>query len=263
MLNQIIECARMAGEAALHYFRAPASVLHADNKFNDADIVTEADRASDAIIRDYVATHFPGHAILTEESGEREGASDWRWVVDPVDGTTNFFAGIPFWSVSIAVQYKGVTRYGVVFAPALGELFAATLGGGATLNGRPIECSRESKLSRSVVCTGFPVDKDRNPDCNADNFLAILPKVRDVRRLGSAALDCCYAGAGFLDAFWELALHEWDICAGVLIASEAGCSVTTIRPDRPFSILVAPPALNTQILALISPEPCKKFPGKI
>ncbi|MDE6556048.1 MAG: inositol monophosphatase, partial [Duncaniella sp.] len=238
------------------YFRAPSTILHADNKLNDSDIVTEADKASDRVIRNFVADHYPSHSILTEESGEKDLHSDWRWVVDPVDGTTNFFAGIPFWAVSIGVQYKGVTRYGVVYAPALNELFAAELDKGASLNGKKIHASEETKLSRCVVATGFPVTKDVDADCNADNFLAIMPKVRDVRRLGSSALDTSYTAAGFLDAYWELGLHEWDICAATLMARESGCLVETIRPDKPISILVGSPALCSQIRPLINEKPC-------
>lgn len=257
MLEDIMECARAAGEAALRYFRAPASVLHSNNKFNDSDIVTEADLESDRIIRELVASHYPAHSILSEESGLKDTLSEWEWVIDPVDGTTNFFAGLPYWAVSIGVRQNGVTRYGVVYAPALGEMFAAERGRGATLNGKPITCSAETRLSRSVICTGFPVDKDRNPDCNADNFLKLLPRVRGMRRLGSSAVDTVYTAAGFLDAYWELGLHEWDICAATLIAEEAGCVVTSIRPDKPISILVAPEALTDQILPLISEEQCR------
>lgn len=238
----------------MKYFRSGNDIgMH--NKLNDSDIVTIADKESERIIKDFIRTNFPDHAILSEESGETDGTASYRWVIDPVDGTTNFFAGIPFWAISIGVEYLGRTEIGVVYLPATGELFHAVRGKGAFLNGKPIRVSSETHLSRSVISTGFPVDKDTNPDNNLDNLAAIMPLVRDMRRLGSAASDMCYVAAGFLNGYWELNLHEWDVNAATLIVEEAGGICTRFRPDRGISLLCAPSAIHNQLLPLLHTSP--------
>lgn len=238
----------------MKYFRSGNDIgMH--NKLNDSDIVTIADKESERIIKDFIRTNFPDHAILSEESGETDGTASYRWVIDPVDGTTNFFAGIPFWAISIGVEYLRRTEIGVVYLPATGELFHAVRGKGAFLNGKPIRVSSETHLSRSVISTGFPVDKDTNPDNNLDNLAAIMPLVRDMRRLGSAASDMCYVAAGFLNGYWELNLHEWDVNAATLIVEEAGGICTRFRPDRGISLLCAPPAIHDQLLPLLHTSP--------
>lgn len=238
----------------MKYFRSGNDIgMH--NKLNDSDIVTIADKESERIIKDFIRSNFPDHAILSEESGETDGTTSYRWVIDPVDGTTNFFAGIPFWAISIGVEYRDRTEIGVVYLPATGELFHAVRGKGAYLNGKPIRVSAETHLSRSVISTGFPVDKDTNPDNNLDNLAAIMPLVRDMRRLGSAASDMCYVAAGFLNGYWELNLHEWDVNAATLIVEEAGGICTRFRPDRGISLLCAPPAIHDQLLPLLHTSP--------
>ena len=191
MITDLIECARGAGEIAMRYFRNH-DITNVDNKLNDADIVTTADKECERYIRDFIEHRYPGHSVLAEESGLSMHDSDYRWVIDPIDGTTNFYAGIPFFAVSIGVEYKGDTKYAVVYNPALCELFHAVKGEGAYLNGKRIHVSGEPHLSKCVLCTGFPVDKNVNPDNNLDNFITILPRVRDMRRLGSASVDICY-----------------------------------------------------------------------
>ncbi len=256
MINDIIECALAAGEIAMRYFRN-RQITNVDNKLNDADIVTTADKESEQYIRKFIAEKYPHHAILAEESGLTQTGSEYRWVIDPIDGTTNFYAGIPFFAISIGVEYKGKTKYGVVYNPATSELFHAVRGEGAYLNHKEIHVSSETRLSRSVICTGFPVDKNVNRDNNLDNFSVILPKVRDMRRLGSAALDICYVGAGYLNGFWELGLHEWDVNAATLIAEEAGAICTRFRENRGVSILVASPSIHDQLLPLLNTSPRK------
>lgn len=251
MIDKIMECARGAGEIALGYFRS-GDRLRMENKLNDSDIVTTADRESEEYIKAFIKRNFPSHSILSEETGTTAGSgNEVRWVVDPIDGTTNFYAGIPLWAISIGVEISGVTEFGVVYLPATGELFHAQRGSGAFLNGRPINVTSETRLSRSVISTGFPVDKDTNPDNNLDNFAAVLPHVRDMRRLGSAATDLCYTGAGFLGGFWELGLHEWDVCAGSLIVKEAGGELSRFRPDRGVCIVCGAPDIYNQLKALI------------
>jgi myo-inositol-1(or 4)-monophosphatase len=253
-LGEVEALAREAGAAAMRYFRHNDR-LEMHNKLNDSDIVTTADKESEELITGYIRTHYPAHAILSEESGETAGTSGCRWVIDPVDGTTNFFSGLPAWAISIGVEREGRTELGVVFLPALGEMFSAERGKGAWLNGAPIRVSGQTALSRSVIATGFPVDKDTNPDNNLDNLAAILPLVRDIRRLGSAATELCYTAAGFFGGYWELNLHEWDVNAGTLILEEAGGICTRFRHDRGVSVVCGAPAIHDRLLPLLSRTP--------
>ena len=157
--------------------------------------------------------------------------------------------------VSIGIRHHGVTVVGVVLAPYLNELFHAVRGEGAYLNGNRITVTANTCIHKAVVSTGFPVDKDVNPDNNMDNVARVLPLVRGLRRLGSAAVDISYVAAGILDAYWELNLHEWDVCAGLLIAEEAGARVVHFRNDRNVSVLVGAPAIVEQIDPLLSRTP--------
>lgn len=257
MLEDLLACIGQAGEIALSHFRTDG--LRVFNKLNDSDIVTEADREVEAFIRGFMANHYPSHSMLGEETGESPASAEddtktegaWRWVVDPIDGTTNFYAGIPFWAVSIGIQGDGETQLAAVFNPATGELFHAVKGEGAFLNGKRIGVLGESRLSRCVVATGFPVDRASNPANNLAAFTRVLPRVRDVRRLGAASVDMAYTAAGFLSGYWELNLHEWDVCAGELIATEAGAVCDRFRPDRNVSMLCASPAIYQELKALV------------
>lgn len=235
-LQKVTAWARECGEMQLDYFRS--SKLHSRAKYNKSDIVTEADSKSEEIILKHIAEDFPSHSVLGEESGKHDGTPEWRWVIDPLDGTTNFKAGLPMFTVSIALEHNGESVLGVVYAPYLNEMFTAVKGGGAFLNGSQIHRSPTDDLACAVVCTGFPVDKDTNPDNNLDNFSRVMPKVRGMRRIGSAALDISYVGAGFLDAYWELHLHKWDIAAATLIASEAGANIDILRSKSELDISV-------------------------
>lgn len=250
-LTEVIACARQAGEIAMQYFRSGHRIeMH--NKLNDSDIVTVADKKCESFIKDFIRKNYPGHSILSEESGETCGDTQYRWVIDPIDGTTNFYSGIPLWGISIGVEIEGSTELGVVYLPATDELFYAQRGHGAYLNGRHIHVSTETKLSRAVISTGFPVDKNVNPDNNLDNLAAILPLVRDIRRLGAATADICYVAAGFLGGYWELNLHEWDVNAALLILSEAGGKSTRFREDRGISIVCGNSIIHDQLLQNLS-----------
>ncbi len=253
LLMHAIDFAREAGKVQLKYFRS--AELGVEEKQNEFDVVTTADRASEFVVKQAIKERFPSHAILSEESGlEGKSDSEWEWVIDPLDGTTNFSSGLPFFNVSIGVRHRGETVVGVVYAPRLCELFTAVKGDGAFLNGEPIATSQGPlPLSHAVVTTGFPYDKAENPDNNLDNVERVMPLVRGLRRFGSAALELCYVAAGFLDAHWELNLHEWDVCAGALIAREAGAEVVRYRPDRGVSVIVSRPALMPQLRPLIKP----------
>lgn len=254
LLLDAVRCAHEAGNIHLSYFRKVGLSIQAKRN-NESDIVTAADRAAEAAILNFIHNRYPTHSILSEESGEEVREAEYEWVIDPLDGTTNFSSGLPEFSVSIGIRHFGVTVVGVVYAPYLNELFHAVRGEGAFLNGERIACGNKTSLNRCVVATGFPVDKDCNPDNNLDNVSRVLPLVRGIRRLGSAAVDISYVAAGFLDAYWELNLHAWDVCAGLLIAEEAGAQFHHFRSDRNVSVLVASPAIAGLMLPLLGTSP--------
>ena len=221
-LNFIFPLAKGAGEIQLAYFRGDD--LGIETKSNAYDVVTRADKESEAYIVQAILGRYPGHGILGEEG----------------DGTTNYSQGLPIFSVSIALQHQGETVVGVVYAPYLGELFWASKGGGAYMKSRSgevkrLQVSAKQTLATSVLATGFPYDKDVDPDNNSDNVARIVPYVRDIRRLGSAAYDLSCIAAGLLDGYWELDLHEWDVCAANLIVREAGGVVCDFRRNRGVS----------------------------
>lgn len=250
-LDFAVGMAREAGRIQLSYFRGDDLAMK--TKSNVSDVVTRADRESEAFIVRSILERYPTHAILGEEGGARgDAASEWRWVVDPLDGTTNYSQGLPVFCVSIALQYRGETVVGVVYAPYLRELFTAVRGGGAWCrrgDGEPVRLhvSTKQRLDCSVVATGFPYDKSENPDNNSDNVARILPHVRDVRRMGAAAYNLSCVAAAMLDGFWELNLHEWDVCAASLLVIEAGGVVESLRADRGVSPVAGSAALVEQM----------------
>ncbi len=250
LLKNAIAWAHEAGKIHLKHFRS--TNINIEYKLNAADIVTIADKESETCILQHIKTTYPTHSILSEESGANITNSDYCWVIDPLDGTTNYSQGLPLFAVSIGIKYKGETIIGVVYAPYLDEMFYAVKGEGAFLNGNQISSSPKTELSQIVVATGFPVDKGTNKDNNLNNFSKIMPQVRGIRRLGAAALDLCYVANGILDAYWEMNLHEWDVCAGQLIAEESGALVTHFRFDRNISIISAPSSIHSQLLSIIS-----------
>lgn len=234
-LELAVKWAQEAGRIQLSYFRG--NNLGIQTKSNVFDVVTRADKESEAYLIGEIQKNFPGHAILGEESGEHAGTAAYRWVIDPLDGTNNYSQGLPVFTVSIGLQYQGNTVLGVVYAPYMNELYTALKGNGAFLNGKSIHVSEKPDLAHSVLGTGFPYDKDVNPDNNASNLSAILPSLRGIRRMGSAAYDLCCVAAGFLDGYWELSLNLWDMCAGGLIVEEAGGIVVSFRKNRGISII--------------------------
>ena len=250
-LDFAVGMAREAGRIQLSYFRGDDLAMK--TKSNVSDVVTRADRESEEFIVRSILERYPTHAILGEEGGARgDAASEWRWVVDPLDGMTNYSQGLPVFCVSIALQYRGETVVGVVYAPYLRELFTAVRGGGAwcrRCDGEPVRLhvSTKQRLDCSVVATGFPYDKSENPDNNSDNVARILPHVRDVRRMGAAAYDLSCVAAAMLDGFWELNLHEWDVCAASLLVIEAGGVVESLRADRGVSPVAGSAALVEQM----------------
>jgi myo-inositol-1(or 4)-monophosphatase len=197
----------------------------------EINLVTEADCLSEALIVERIRREFPGHDILTEESPETANGSDFRWIIDPLDGTTNYAHGYPVFSVSIALEVKGVIMQGAVYNPMLDELFTAEKGVGAFLNGRRLNVSRTERLSRSLLATGFPYDIREDRNNNINYFKVMVLSAQAVRRTGSAALDLAYIAAGRFDGFWELKLMPWDTAAGWLLVKEAGGCVTDLCGD--------------------------------
>ena len=235
-LAHALEWAESAGRIQLKHFRNVH--LQRQTKLNNFDVVTMADKESERLIIESIKQTYPHHSILSEESGAQGvEKSEWRWVIDPLDGTTNFSQGLPIFSVSIALEHNGKVVAGVVHAPYLGETFHAVRGGGAWLNGKKLAVSEKTDLTAMVVATGMPYDRDRNPDNNLDNISRVCLQVRGTRRMGSAAIDLAYTAAGFYDAYWELNLNPWDVDAGILLVEEAGGVVESIRENRNCSIL--------------------------
>jgi myo-inositol-1(or 4)-monophosphatase len=225
MLDKIIQVAREAGEIIKDGFGKNVSIEY---KTNSSNLVTEIDKKSEAYIKAFIKREFPGHGILAEESGSSNMDAEYIWVVDPLDGTTNFAHRLPIFSVSIGVQKNGKTIYGVVYHVMLDEVYSAELGAGAFRNGTPISVKDNSDLRTSLLVTGFPYDITDNPSNAMEIFSGM-------RRLGSAAIDLCYVASGIFDGFWEVHLHPWDVCAGKLIVEEAGGLITNFE-GKPIDI---------------------------
>jgi myo-inositol-1(or 4)-monophosphatase len=219
------------------------------------DLVTEFDKRSEEIIISSIQQEFPDHAILAEESGRNQTTSEYQWVIDPLDGTTNFAHGIPIFSVSIALLKNNTPTVGVAYDPFRDEMFSAALGMGATLNKQPIHVSSRSDLGQAVLSTGFPYDLRTNPQNNFAQFVQFQLRTQAVRHLGSAALDCAWTALGRLDGYWEFGVKPWDVGAGALIVREAGGRVTSIDGEEDFlssdSILVSNGLLHEQMLLVL------------
>ena len=222
--------AREAGSLLMKYFHQQVKIEYK----GDADLVTVADRKSEALILERIRAEFPTHDVMGEEGTRIESGSDYKWYVDPLDGTTNFAHGFPVFCVSLAVQYRGRGSAGVIYDPTRDEMFTAELGKGACLNGRPIHVSATSRLSECLVGTGFPSHK-RHKSPNIYFYHQITLRTHGVRRAGSAALDLCNVACGRFDGFWEFHLNPWDTAAGVLIVEEAGGRVTNFS-GGPFNL---------------------------
>ena len=222
--------AREAGALLMGHFRRRVKIEYKGS----ADLVTVADRESEALILSRIREHFPSHDVMGEEGTRIETGSDYKWYVDPLDGTTNFAHGYPVFCVSLGVEFRGQRIAGVIYDPTRDEMFSASKGSGARLNGEPIHVSATPKLAESLIATGFPSHKrHKNPNIYFYHHLTL--RSHGVRQAGSAALDLCNVAAGRYEGFWEFNLNPWDTAAGVLIAEEAGGRVTDFS-GGPFQI---------------------------
>ncbi len=250
MLDFTVKLAIEAGAFVRYQAKTDFTVEHK----GPIDLVTSVDRSSQAIIVDAIRRRYPDHAVLAEEGFQVDMAGSYLWIIDPIDGTTNFVHGLPFYCVSIAVYRDGQPFIGVCYNPFTDELFSAEAGRGAWLNGRRIGVSSTDNINDALAVTGFPYKQDHLDEILA-RFERVIRRVRGVRRLGSAALDLCYVAAGRLDCFWETELNAWDMAAGALIAQEAGALLTAIDGSTfdafDGTVVAANPNLHPAILELM------------
>lgn len=251
LLELAVGLARDAGALLLERFQGGRERALA-SKTSPTDLVSEADLASERLIRERLARVRPADAFLGEEGGGEDGSSGLTWVVDPLDGTINFLFAIPQWCVSVAVQDDDGALAGAIFDPSRNELFSATRDGSPRLNGAPITLSGRTDLASAMVATGFAYDASVRA-AQADVFARLIPRVRDIRRFGSAALDLAWTAAGRYDAYFERSVKPWDIAAGTLICERAGLTVRELPTQGilPLGVLAAGPALTEPLLEIV------------
>jgi myo-inositol-1(or 4)-monophosphatase len=256
MLGIAVRAARRAG-AIINRAARDVEVLSVTRKRHN-DFVTEVDKAAEAAIIEILHRAYPDHAILAEESGAKSGSageSEYTWIIDPLDGTTNFIHGFPQYAVSIGLRHKGVLTQGVVYDPAKNELFTASRGRGAFLNERRIRVSKRVQLSDALIGTGFPFRDFDGLDEYLSMFREVTARTAGIRRAGAAALDIAYVAAGRLDGFWEMGLSPWDMAAGALLVQEAGGLVGDFRGDQGYlgsgRIVCGNPKIFVQLIQVI------------
>ena len=255
MVNIAIRAARRAGELMIRQLNQLESLQVAEKGRNE--FVTQVDQAAEAAVIEVIRDHYPDHAILAEESGS-QGEHEYQWIIDPLDGTTNYIHGFPVFCVSIAVAQAGELQHGVVYDPLRQEIFSASRGQGAQLDGRKIRVSKRTSLRQSLIATGFPYRMNLE---HIDRYLGMLRAVMldsaGVRRPGSAALDLCYVAAGRVDGFWELGLSKWDIAAGALIIREAGGRISDFRGTDGYlesgNVVAGNPKIYAALSKLLAP----------
>lgn len=212
-------------------------ILTIANKSSEYDLVTNIDTQSEQELIKRIYEEYPEHAILSEESGVLGKDSEYLWIVDPLDGTVNYAHRYPVFCISLALQYRGEVVLGVVYAPALQELFEAVKGEGAYLNGVKLQVSEITDLNKAILATGFPYDKAYDPDNNLNYFRELVPKINGIRRTGSAAYDLCNVAAGRFNGYWEFKVNRWDIAAGTLIVQEAGGKVVYLPSKKGIGLI--------------------------
>jgi myo-inositol-1(or 4)-monophosphatase len=227
-MNNFKECAIEIAREAGKFLKDKLHTVHTINYKGDINLVTEVDKISEEIITSKIRTLFPDHDILAEEFTDINSGSDFRWIIDPLDGTTNYAHGFPFFCVSLALERLNAMIIGIVYDPILDEMYVAEKGKGAYLNERKIHVSNTHSIIKSLLATGFPYDIQVDNDNNLNYFNEMILRAQAIRRAGSASLDLAYVAAGRFDGFWELKLNPWDIAAGWLLVEEAGGLVTEI-----------------------------------
>ena len=252
MLDKVLEITREAGELVREGFGKDFSIEY---KTNESNLVTEIDKKSEALIVSYIKKNFPDHGILAEEGDVENTNAEYLWVIDPIDGTTNFAHGFPIFAVSVGLQKNGKTICGAVYHVMQNNMFFSELGSGSFCDAKRLTVAQNGNLRTSLLVTGFPYNIDENPDNAMEIFNAMVRNSRGMRRLGSAALDVCYVAAGCFEGFWEVNLHPWDICAAQLILEEAGGLATDFN-GKPASIysgqyLCSNGRVHQEMLALV------------
>jgi len=257
MLNIAVKAARAAG-AIINRASLDLDVLKVATKSTN-DFVTEVDRAAEQAIIDTLLGAYPGHGILAEESGRERGArdSEYLWIIDPLDGTTNFIHGFPVYAVSIALAHRGKIEQAVVYDPARNDLFVASKGRGAYLNDRRLRVSRRTRIQDALIGTGFPFRKGDNFKRYVKMFEEVMQHCAGLRRPGAAALDLCYVAAGWYDGFFETGLSPWDIAAGSLMVTEAGGLIGNFTGEADFlyqrEVVAGNPKVYGQLVQLLAP----------
>jgi myo-inositol-1(or 4)-monophosphatase len=256
LLNVAVMAAHSGGDALIRILPKLDKIKVKQKSHND--YVSEADIKAERVIIRTILRHYPDHAILAEESGQ-QGDSDYVWIIDPLDGTTNFLHGFPVFCVSVGLMYKNQLEHAAVYDPLRQELFTASRGQGAHLDGRRIRVSKRTSLEHALIGIGFPF---RDPNISLALYLKMLQTVlkhtSGVRRAGAAALDLCYVAAGRLDGFWETGLNKWDMAAGTLIIQEAGGIISGINGSENFldtgHILTGSPKIYSALVKLLTPD---------
>ncbi len=257
MLNVAIKAARAAG-SIINRASLDLDILKINTK-SPNDFVTEVDQAAENAIIEILLQAYPDHGILAEESGREHGAkhSEFVWIIDPLDGTTNFIHGLPMYCVSIALAHRGVVQQAVVYDPTRNDLFYATKGRGAFLNDRRLRVSKRTRMSDALIGTGFPFRRGDNFKRYLKMFEEIMPLCAGLRRPGAAALDLCYVAAGYYDAFFETGLNPWDVAAGSLIITEAGGLIGNFTGESDFmnqrEVLAGSPKIYGQLVPILAP----------
>jgi myo-inositol-1(or 4)-monophosphatase len=245
ILELATRLARAAGQIQREHYEGEFEIR---TKSAAIDLVTDIDQACERLIVEAIQAERKGDAILAEEGGGTDHPdAEWRWVIDPLDGTANYAHGYPRFCVSIGIQQRGIATVGVVYDPLLDELFTAVRGRGAWLNDRPLRVSKAERLDHAMLATGFAYDVHRSVEDNLDHFTAFVKSAQAIRRDGSAALNLCYVAAGRFDGFWELKLHPWDVAAGLLIVEEAGGRTSDFSGGRDCASGAEVVASNTHL----------------
>jgi myo-inositol-1(or 4)-monophosphatase len=253
ILSLAIEAAKHAG---IFLKENIDNITTIEEKSTEINLVTDIDKRSEAMIIGMIKKQFPGHDIIAEESGKNIGTSEYRWIIDPLDGTTNYTHGFPMFCVSIGVEHKGELIAGVIYDPIRDELFSAEKGNGAFLNGKRIRVSNENRMIRSLLITGFPYNISENPDHAIEHFNNFVIAAQGIRRLGSAAIDLAYVACGRAEGFWEVYLHPWDMAAAIVIIREAGGMVTDFsgKPTNIYTpnIVASNGKVHAELLRVLS-----------